>query len=458
METGSISRRSFVVGLGGSAAGLLAAGCGPLARQTPEGGQQRTYQGVTLQHVVKGSAAPRLRLLKRAIDELFVSKYPGATVELIPEVGVLYWEKLQTLLAAGTPPDAAQQDEYFVAHLIARNDLLELTPYQRKDKGFDLKGLSESAWRAGHYRNKLYGLPSQVFGPIIQYNKDHFDEAGVPYPPADYKQGGWTWNRLREDARKLTKREGGQIMRAGFAWDARFLSRFSGQLYAYGARLMDRLDDPTKCVLDEARAVEFIQLLYDMRHRDQTTAPIAWDGSGDRRPAGLPGDNGANFNEGKIAISIQLSGLVGANKAGLRWDYAPLPRPNDGGKAAGFIGANVFTGMRASKYPELVWGWIAAGGGPDHESWKVRDPDILEIPAWKKNREDYARIRPPDHVGVNADLGDYAGTSIMSMAYVDLQDEILHRLRPAWRGEAPVRQVVADVVGKANDLLRQAPK
>jgi multiple sugar transport system substrate-binding protein len=458
METGTVSRRSVVVALGGGTAGLLAAACGPLPTASPAPSQTRSYQGVTLQHVVKGSDAARLRLLQRAIDELFVPRYPGATVQLIPEVDIGYWQKLQTLLAAGTPPDSAQQDEYFMAHLIAKDELLELTPYQRQDRGFDLKGLAESAGRAGYYRGKLYGLPSIVFGPIIQYNREHFDEAGLPYPPADPKQGGWTWNRLREDARKLTKREGGQVVRAGFAFDARFLSRFSGHLYAYGARVMDRLDDPTKCVLDEPRAVELLQLLYDMRHRDQTAAPVAWDGAGERRPAALPGDNGTNFNQGKIAMSVQLSGLAGTNKAGLRWDYAPLPRPDDGAKPAGFIGANVYTGMRASKYPDLVWTWLAAGGGPDHEAWKVADPDILEIPAWKRNREAFARTRPPDHVAVNAELGDYATTSIMSTAYVELQDEILDGLRPAWRGEAPVRQVVAEVVRKANDLLRQAPQ
>ena len=255
MESGTISRRS-VVGLGGGLAGLLGEACAPLPTTSPAPSQTRSYEGVTLQHVVKGSDAAacatcsgRSTASRRQAPRGDGAADPGGRRRVLAEAAD----------PAGRrhAPDSAQQDEYFLAHLIAKGELLELTPYQRQDRGFDLKGLSEAAWRAGHYRGKLYGLPSIVFGPVIQYNKEHFDEAGLPYPPADPRQTGWTWTRLREDARKLTKREGGQVVRAGFAFDARFLSRFSGHLYAYGARVMDRLDTPTRCALDEPRAVGY---------------------------------------------------------------------------------------------------------------------------------------------------------------------------------------------------------
>jgi hypothetical protein len=58
----------------------------------------------------------------------------------------------------------------------------------------------------------------------------------------------------------------------------------------------------------------------------------------------------------------------------------------------------------------------------------------------------------------NIELGEYGTSSIMSTAYVEMQDEILNGLQPVWNHEVPVRQAVAEVVRKVNDLLKQAQR
>src|SRR6266542_6266370 len=409
-----ITRRNVTLGLGASVGtgvanlALAACGVGSLGTQAPVP-KQIDYSTVTFQHLAKGVSAANMRNYDRVIRELFEPAHLGIKVEIIPDGGLGYWAKLLALLAAGTPPDAAQQDEYFMAHLI---------------------------------------------------NKNHFDEAGIAYPPADPKATKWTWNQLREDAKKLTKHDAsGQVTRAAFGWDARFLSRFSGQFYAYGARVVDRIDDPTKCVLDEPASIEFIQLLHDMRHVDRTAAPAEWYAStGDARTKGLPGDNGALFRDGKLSVSIELLNLADTRKTNLRWDYAPLPRSNNGGKVGGFVGSNVFTGMKDSKYPELVWDWVSTMGGPKYHEFRMRDPDILDTPAWKSLMEEYAKMTPPDNIKANIELGEYGTSSIMSTAYVEMQDEILNGLQQVWNNQAPVRQVVTEIVSRVNDLLKQAQK
>jgi multiple sugar transport system substrate-binding protein len=456
MNTGLLSRRGVVLGAGGTATSLALAACAA-GSQAPPAAQRVDYSTITLQHLAKGVGVPDLRNYDRVVKELFEPAHPGIKVEFIPDGGVGYWAKLLSLLAADTPPDAAQQDEYFMAHLIKKGQLLELTPFQVKDKGFNPKEMFEGAWRAGHFHDKLYGLSTGIFGPLLKYNKDHFDEAGLPYPPSDYKQGGWTWNRMREDARKLTRREGNAVSRAGFGWDARFLSRFSGHFYAYGARLFDRTDDPTRCALDDPVSVEFLQLLHDMRHVDQTAAPADWySGTGDSRTKGLPGDNGPLFRAGKISMSVELIELAATRKAELRWDYASFPRPNNGGKAGAFVGSNVFTGMKASKYPQLVWDWVSTMGGPRYHEFRMRDPDVLQTPSWKSLQEEFAQLKPPDNIKANVELGEYGTPSIMSTAYVEMQDEVLNGLQPAWNNEVPVGQAVGEIVPRVNDLLKQA--
>lgn len=460
MPATSVTRRTFLAATGGLATAATAALAACSSGAGSDASKKIDYSTVTFQHLAKGVGVANMRNYERTIREIFEPEHPGIKVEIIPDGGIGYWQKLLAVLAAGTPPDAAQQDEYFMAHLIKKNQLLELTPLQVKDKRFNPKGMFEGAWRAGHFHNKLYGLSAGIFGPMVKYNKDHFDEAGVPSPPADPKATNWTWNQLREDAKKLTKRDAsGQLSRAGFAWDARFLSRFSGHFYAYGARVVDRIDDPTKCVLDEPASIEFVQLLHDLRHVDRTAAPAEWYAStGDSRTKGLPGDNGPLFRDGKLAVSIELIELAATRKTNLRWDYAPLPRANNGGKVGGFVGSNVFTGMKDSKYPQLAWDWVSTMGGPKYHEFLMRDEDLLNTPAWKSLMEEYAKMTPPDNIKANIELGDYGTSSIMSTAYVEMQDEVLNGLQQVWNNQAPVRQVVAEIVRKVNDLLKEASK
>jgi len=57
--------------------------------------------------------------------------------------------------------------------------------------------------------NMIYGLPLYVDTLALYYNKEYFNTAGIPYPPA-------TWDDLILAAEKLTKKnQSGQIERAG---------------------------------------------------------------------------------------------------------------------------------------------------------------------------------------------------------------------------------------------------
>ena len=51
-----------------------------------------------------------------------------------------------------------------------------------------------------NYNGKQYGLPNDINGTAIYYNKKLFDEANLPYPEA-----GWTYDDMKELAQKLTK-------------------------------------------------------------------------------------------------------------------------------------------------------------------------------------------------------------------------------------------------------------
>ncbi|MFN3730121.1 MAG: ABC transporter substrate-binding protein [Fimbriimonadaceae bacterium] len=104
---------------------------------------------------------------------------------------------------------------------------------------------------------RTYGFPANVNADAIWYNKDLFDEAGVPYP-----RPGWTWEELIETGKKLTQRDAnGRPVRFGlyFSFDAwqNIVRTFGGQLWEDGG---------TRCVIDSPDAVEGLQMLQDLMY------------------------------------------------------------------------------------------------------------------------------------------------------------------------------------------------
>jgi len=96
---------------------------------------------------------------------------------------------LATQIAAGDAPDLIGPvgiggSNAFAGQYLDLADLVESTGYDldRFDKTTDI------------YRDEdgLTGIPFGVFPSALYYNTDLFDEAGLPYPPAEYGQGGVT--------------------------------------------------------------------------------------------------------------------------------------------------------------------------------------------------------------------------------------------------------------------------
>lgn len=455
------SRREYLGATAAMLGGLLAAACGGVDIRRGDGGNTgvgdrrgaaKSYQGVTIRFAAKATGEADLKLNQRLIRE-FEQEFPGATVSVEFKPGEGYFKTLQTHIAAGTPPDMARQDEYYIPHFAVKGLLLPLGPLAKQDKKFDAKGIYPAAYQAGHYRGTLYALPSNLFGPVLIYNRAAYQELGLKPPPKSYKAiGDWTWRRLREDAQKLTQRGANQqVERAGFAFDAGFLSRFSGQIRSNGGRLVDRLDDPQKLTLNEPKDLELVQLFSDMRNVDRTAAPAEWYN-------GWPQQASTLFLQGKIAIMVTLHSLNSYRKAEFAWDYAPLPRRDTATKPDGFAGANVYTVFKATKYPELAWAWTRMIGGPKFAQWQVEDPAITMPPPWQTVYDAFLKLRPPETVNVLVEIGEYAQRSVMTTVYDELQKEVLDGLMPVWNGQVAARAGVEEMVRKADALFEKAQR
>ncbi|MGD9100324.1 MAG: extracellular solute-binding protein, partial [Anaerolineae bacterium] len=87
----------------------------------------------------------------------------------------------------------------------------DLTPLMQADPNFEADDFYPNALERSQWEGGTWSLPTRTLFDMIYYDKDAFDEAGVPYPEI-----GWSWDDFLAAARGLTIREGDAVTRWGF--------------------------------------------------------------------------------------------------------------------------------------------------------------------------------------------------------------------------------------------------
>lgn len=110
-----------------------------------------------------------------------------------------------------------------------------------------------------------YGVPYCKNIQVVYYNKKMFDEINVPYP-----KDGWTWDDLRETAKKFTKGEGANKVYGVMAdlleyWPMLAYQKL-GAFYYYS-------DDKQSTRFDNPVMKESMQFWYDLVMTDKTAVP-----------------------------------------------------------------------------------------------------------------------------------------------------------------------------------------
>jgi len=226
--TKSISRRDFLKAAAAISGGTLLAACAqPAASPQPAAApaQPTAAPAQPSSAPVQPTAAPAASGGKKTISfstytwssfegamnnilDDFEKANPGVQVERQFFAGDGYWDKIQTQIAAGTPPDVGMADYGHTVSYAKSGHLLDITDIVTQAE-FPLDkmmpaGVSHYRWKTGDFDSgapdgRLYGLPSDAQSHVFAYNKTMFDDAGVSYPTDD-----WTWDDLLAAAKKIT--------------------------------------------------------------------------------------------------------------------------------------------------------------------------------------------------------------------------------------------------------------
>jgi len=86
--------------------------------------------------------------------------------------------KLPTVVAAGTPPNVAEQDRYTIAGGAARGLMQDISAYA-KTAGITGNDQQPWCWREVALQGKLYGLPFTTDSRMVFVNVNHVTRAGI---------------------------------------------------------------------------------------------------------------------------------------------------------------------------------------------------------------------------------------------------------------------------------------
>ncbi len=131
--------------------------------------------------------------------------------------------------------------------------ILNLTPFVEADPTFDLADFYTSLVEQFTYQGQLWALPADFEPILIEYNRDLFDAAHVPYPVST-----WTMDDFLETAVALTADEG-ETKQYGFVPDAVEFNIMRQMLAQFGVRLVDNRIDPPTVHLTEPTVIEAVR-------------------------------------------------------------------------------------------------------------------------------------------------------------------------------------------------------
>jgi multiple sugar transport system substrate-binding protein len=284
---------------------------------------------------------------------IFMKTHPGVTVFVEEGQGI---KKLIQDLDTGAEPDVAAVEACDFEALVSTGRMVGLDSFVSSDRLVNPQDYYPIILERFRSAGKLYALPRDISpDACVYYNKTAFDRARIPYP-----KSGWTWEDLRQTARKFVVRNtAGETTSFGYA-DAPFMN-VETWVYSSGGQIVDDEKTPRKLVLDSAKAIRGIQFWWKMAFVDRAV-PTRED------RARLRMNNRAMFAAGKVAMyhsgffeSAYLRETIG--KA-FDWDAATFPAGPDG-LLRFEAGGSGYCILQGTANPGLAWELVRSLAGPD---------------------------------------------------------------------------------------------
>ncbi|NLN19145.1 MAG: sugar ABC transporter substrate-binding protein [Firmicutes bacterium] len=197
----------------------------------------------------------------QAILDTYMAENKGVKLELMYQPFSGYHEKMLTLAAGGLTPDVMVLSRIFLPTFVENGIVQPIDHWLARDGINPQRDLTEIA--SGSWKGRIYGVPIWGGPLILCYNADLFSQMGLPQPSELSRRNDWSWDRLIDLGKKVTRDTDGDGIKDVFAlpapgyWEAvwyTYIRTFGGDVIRDG-----------RSVADSPETARGLQLFSDIR-------------------------------------------------------------------------------------------------------------------------------------------------------------------------------------------------
>ncbi len=442
----SLSRREFLRGSAMLGMGVMVAACvPPTAVPAPEAGEavvpKAAAAPTTIKFLTQGGAQVAFDRYEPLIAK-FQEANPDIKVEPIWEPGgaIEIQTKLLTLIAAGEGPDMYWAHTYTNAGQAKRNIQMDLQPMIDADPAVNPEDFLAGAWADFNIAGKQIGLPRETTTTVLIYNKQLFEQNGLPLPTED-----WTWSDFENAAMTMTKGEGAERIYGTADWN---LNRNTWiKMWQKGGDVLN--EDRTKYIMNQEPSVSQVQLIADWHHELQIHIPGVEKGGF---------STGDLFTTGRIGMFPQFSVFDNVMPSQFEWDIAHLPL-DPGDKRTTRVASAGHSMYSGTKKADATWKWMAFLT-TDEAFWHWVSTG-LKVPSRRAVAEDPKFLdpsKPPAHARIMLDAFAYGRPEPVAGDWIGVHREIQPALDAIYGVEkAPVQATLDAIADRVNELIAFVP-
>ncbi len=380
-----------------------------------------------------------MAILKPLIAE-FEKENPDIHVDLL-HIPDKYFQKIHALLAANLAPDVMFLNNIQFPVYASNQAFLDLSPYLQSSTMVQAQDFYPQTLEGFQWQGQIQGVPRDASNLVFFYNKDLFDQAGLPYPTAD-----WTWEQFLETAKKLTRDENGDGTPEQFGVSAHHKNYFLfwfPYVWSTGGDIFDA--ERKHFTLDSPEAVRGLQRFADLRHQHHVAPTRAQAGSLTMSQL---------FMQRKLAMVLNGRWAVPLYRKELdfAWDIVPYPRAEAGSVVDADASGWVIS--KQTHQPEKAWKLVEFLASR-RAAEAFTEPGLI-IPARKDVAQSEVFLRPteaPAHAQYFLDALE-TGKPIPAVPYWNaVLEKVDKALEPVWDGTRSAEEAVKGLAEDVDPLL-----
>jgi multiple sugar transport system substrate-binding protein len=385
----------------------------------------------------------------KATVKKFEQSHKDVKVNVVSVAPDQYDTKLKAAIAGHKIPDVFFYNPAQVKAYVNSGILQDITKYVEGSKDVNV----EDIWEKGinKYRfdgttngqGAIYGLPKDLSGFALGYNKDMFEKAGIPLPDKDKP---YTWDEFINVSKKLTQDTNGDGKTDQYATGFNVQWSLAPFVWSNGADWIDA--SKTKVTIDDPKFIEALQWFADQQNVYKITPSIS---------EAQTLDTYQRWMKGELAFFPVGPWDMATYAEQLKFDYDLIPWPaGSTGKTSGWIGSLGIGVGATTKHPKEA-AELAMYLSADQEGQQALVDAQVQLPNSVKVAEEWAKdssIKPENKQEFLQIINEYGRDWPAESTYTgEWYDEFYKKIQPVLDGKQTAAEFAKKEQPKMQKLL-----